>query len=127
MVFQPLFVACAVKLGVYEPDVKRSVVYDEFSAIHIVEKILHDVSKPRLVGQKLVGDTVYLNSTFIDMPVRLQVFMEIVSRDLSSGHLDTTDLDYSVPITVLQAGSFCIQYYLSHYSSCQNLPDVSVS
>ena len=60
-------------------DVEGGVMDHQLGATDVIEKVACDIGKAGFVGQELVGNTVHLHRPGVDLPVRLQVLVEVVA------------------------------------------------
>src|SRR5690606_15182871 len=88
---------------------------DQLGAFDKLEELVGNLAKARLVGKKRIGNTVHRNGAFIDLPVRLQVDMEMPPGELAAQQLDTADLDDAVAIGDRHAGGFSVQYHAANH------------
>ena len=104
-----------------EAHIKGGVVDDQLPSPQIVHEILNDIAETGFIEKKFVGDAVHLNRRLVDITIRLQVLVEIVSGETTIDHLHTADFDDLVSLLRLQARGLRIQNDLSHLF-CLSLP-----
>ena len=69
---------------VYEPDIERCVMNNEFGTLDERQEFLGDVGKTRLVYQKSVGDPVHFPGAGIDLAVRVDEDVVVTPGELAS-------------------------------------------
>ncbi|MNM75477.1 hypothetical protein D3C81_872630 [compost metagenome] len=82
---------------------------DQLRALNEVEELISDFSKPRLVDQKGISDTVDADGAFVTLTVGLQVDVKMAPGQAPAHQLDTTDLDNPVAISDRHTGGFGVQ------------------
>jgi hypothetical protein len=105
------------KFMVYETDIERRVMYDEFRATDERQEFPGDVCKTRLVDQEPVGYPVHFPGAGIDLAIRLDILMVGVSGDAPVHQFDAADFDYTVPVGWFETRGLGIKYDLPHRSS----------
>lgn len=102
------------QLGVEEPHIEGGIVDDKLRTFHIANEVVGDVREAGFVLQELVGDPVHLRGPLIDLPIRLEILMEVVAGEPAIHQLDATDLDDPVSFRGLEAGRLSVKHDLSH-------------
>src|SRR5690606_24257672 len=102
------------ELIVDETDVKRGVVDDQLRALDEFEELIRHFAETRLAHQKLIGDAVNADRTFIAFAIRLQVNVEMPAGQTTANQFDATDLDNPVAIGDRHAGGFGVEYNTTH-------------
>src|SRR5690606_41429206 len=100
-----------------EAHIERRVVDHQLGTVDEIDEFLGDLREHRLVGEELQGDAVHLHRPLVDLPLRIDVQVQVVTGNAAVHHLHTTDLDNTVSGGGFQAGGFRIQYDLSHRST----------
>jgi hypothetical protein len=103
-----------LKLGVQELDVERRVVDDQLGAGDVLEELARDVGEARLVLQELVGDAVHPERPLLDLPLRVEVAVEVVARRAAARQLDAPDLDDPVAEPCVESGGLRVEDDLPH-------------
>ena len=112
---------------VEERDVERSVVNDDLGVAHERLDVRPHIREPRLVLQKLAGNAVHLEGSFLDIPIGLQVVVKAVVGQTSIHQLDATDLDDSVAQRGVETGRLGVEHHLSHAECCPMAERASLS
>src|SRR5699024_2956990 len=76
-----------------------------------------DFMEARLVLQLLQRDAVHLGGTGINVPLRMDVQMQVVARQPAVQQFDATDFNDAMALFRLQAGGFRIKHDLAHEST----------
>ena len=101
---------------VYEPDVERRIMDNEFGAADKQQELVGDIGETRLVSQELIGYPMHFRGAGIDFPVRLNILVIGVAGDASIHQLDAADFDDTVPLGRVKPRGFGIKDDLSHHS-----------
>ena len=98
-----------------ERRIEGRVVNHDLSALNKVEKRGRDLGKARFVGKELPRQTVHLNRAVINIAFRVDVLMEVSSRQPATNDFDRADLDDSMSELRLQARGFGVEHHLTHH------------
>src|SRR5438445_1349486 len=102
------------QLQIQEFDVESRVVDHQLRALDVVEELRHDLAKLGFVLEELVGDAVHLERALLALALRIDVAVEVVSRDASAQDLDTAQFDDPVAETCVEAGGFGVEHDAAH-------------
>src|SRR5687767_5251738 len=102
------------ELRVQECDVERRVVDHELGTADEREQVVDDLREFRCRRELRVVDAVHRERTRVDLALRVQVAMELLTRGTPVDDLDATDFDDAVAGGGFEAGGFRVQYDLSH-------------
>jgi hypothetical protein len=104
----------ALKLAVKKPEIKGRVVNNQLGAIHKRQKVTGNTGEYGFISEKGCRNAVNLDRSGVNVPLGIDVAMEVSPGKLPVLQLDTADLDNTVALTHFQPGCFRIQYNLSH-------------
>ncbi len=104
----------ARELHIDEAHVEGRVMDDQFRAFDEFEEAVGDLGEAWLVGDELVGDAVDRDGTLVDLPIRIEIDMEMPPGQTPANDFHSPDLDDPMPIGHRHAGGFGIQHYVSH-------------
>ena len=90
---------------------------DQFGPIDEIKKAINNIGEAGLVGQKLAGDAVYRLRPFVNLPVRIDVLMEMAVGQPTVNDFDARHLNDAVPLAWIKSGRFRIEDYLAHINS----------
>jgi hypothetical protein len=86
----------------------------QLGAAAVVDELLDDLREARLIGEEGVGDAVHGLGAGVDLPVRLDVAVEVVAGQPALDDLDAADFDNAMALGGLQARGLRVQYDLAH-------------
>jgi hypothetical protein len=99
---------------IQESDVEGRIVDDQLGPLDVPDKGIRYLGKARLVGQKGIGDAVHINRARLDLTIRLEVVMEVVSGQSTVDKLYTADLDDPMTILRVETGGLGVEHDLAH-------------
>ncbi len=102
------------ELVIEERHVKRRVVNDQLGARDVVEKLVHDFIKPRLVVQKIGRKTVHLQRAVLDVAAGVEIAVKMVAGRPPAQQLHAPNFDNAMPKRGIQTRSLGIENDLPH-------------
>lgn len=93
------------ELVIQEADIKGGVVDNELSPFDEAEEITGNVLKMRLVGQKLLAETMDFNRASVNLSLGVEIYVKMVSAELPIKQFDAAD--FNDPVTLSRVKSRC--------------------
>ena len=108
-----------LQLGIQKARVKRSIMNNDFRALHKIQHLIHHILEAWMARQKFRGQAVNCQCLGVGVPIRVQIQVQVAARQFAVEQLYPTHLNNSVPLAWLQTGGFSIQNNLTHSLSLQ--------
>ena len=99
---------------IQKAEIEGRVVDDQLRPAHELEEICGYLCKYRFVGQGFTGNAVHFYRALVNVALRIDVTVEMVSRQTPVDQFHATNFDYAVPLADFQASGLRVQYNQSH-------------
>ena len=101
--------SATLQFVIEKAQIERGVMDDQFGTAHKFQKAFGDIGKARLVGEKIMRQTMHLHRVGIDGAIRLQIGMKTLPGDPSIEQFDAANLDHPMALRRIKTGGFRIQ------------------